>query len=219
MDRSTVASLECTTGEAGDLREILAEMLSGGSSAGARTRHLVLSLEEAGGHEGVELFAGAERLEDLVDALADCDHLILGLGAAHGAPDGMFAGLRDECYRQARWVSLADVAGQQGVEIQVRESQNLDDFRFPVPRRDLTGEHRGLVVVTAPAAVPDHDDPFLEKSFFVAEELLCILGFRPSGRILATGLYGPPIEENPYLQEQAFELGRRLTRGVTVAGK
>ncbi len=216
MGSATVTGLECGLSEGGDLRQIIAEMLSGSASAGGRTRRLSIMSDAA---EGVETFDGQDGMQRLVEAVAQSDHLILGLGGALDPSDDEFASFRDECYRQAKWVSLADIAGQEGVQITVRDPQSIAAFRFPMPRRELTGNHRGVIIVTGPAEVPDHDDPFLEKSFFLAEELLRILGFQPSGRILATGLYTPPIEHNPYLQEQAFELGRRLARGSAVTCK
>ena len=110
-------------------------------------------------------------------------------------------------------MSLADVIGKEGAQVRIAPPGRPEDFRFPVARLPSSPDHRGLVVLCPGADVPDHDDPFSEKSFFLAEEMLRILGFLPSGRILATGLYYPPLDENPLLKEQAFDLGSRLVTG------
>lgn len=160
-----------------------------------------------------EGFHVAGEVADLVADVQDTDHIIIGLEGG-GVPGGAaFEEFRRAVYSKARWMSLADVIGKEGADVRIAPPGRPEDFRFPVPRRPASPDHRGLVVLCPGADVPDHDDPFSEKCFFLAEEMLRILGFLPSGRILATGLYYPPLDENPLLKKQAFNLGSRLVTG------
>lgn len=217
MSSADITTIECGAAGKGAAARIIDEMLSGAESAGAATRPFLIPAQdprdpvESG---EVEILSDAAGLEAAVEALAAADHAIIGAAAVPLISDKVFGKLRDACYMQARWVTLADLDGRDGVEITLRSGQRLEDFRFPTPRRELDGCHRGLVILTPPDEASDHDDPFAESSFFLMEELLRIMGFTPSGRILATGMYFPPIDENPILQRQAFELGRKLVRGA-----
>jgi hypothetical protein len=220
MEEVKVAAVEI--GHDGDTSRIVEEMLSGCRSAGARTRHLVVTDAVQSRPEscadGFETVVTPHEIPSSVDTLADSDHIIMGVSASAAERTEARGTFRAECYRRARWMSLADVIGKYGARVRMSPGASPADFRFPLPRRELSVAHRGLVVFSPPWEIPDHTDPFCENSFFVLEELMRILGFMPQGRILATGLYYPPLEENPMLKDQAFELGRHLVAGGVVAG-
>lgn len=200
-----------------DTSPIIDSMLSGCRAAGAQTRHFVLSADHDALLEGlpgdVECVSGTDGITALVETIERADHAIMGLAAPADLEGPVFKAFKEAGYAKARWMTLADVAGERAFDVRKMPAERPEDFRFPVPAQELTGEHRGLVVLKPPSDIPDHDDPFSENTFFVVEELLRILGFLPSGRILATGFYYPPLEDNPFLQEQSFELGQRLLAG------
>ena len=217
MSSAVITSIECGAAGKGATARIIDEMLSGAESAGAAARRFLIPTQDPGDpveSSGVEILFDGAGLEAAIEALADADHAIIGAGALPLISDKVFEKLRNACYRQARWVTLADLDGRDGFQITLRPGQRLEDFSFPTPRRELSNRHRGLVILTPPDDAPDHDDPFAENSFFLLEELLRLMGFTPSGRILATGMYFPPIDQNPVLQQQAFDLGRKLVRGA-----
>ncbi len=216
MASQDIVAVECAATATGDTAHIMDEMLSGAKAAGGVLRRFVIPSQgdDPQAAADTEVAADAAGLQSLLDALSNADHAIIGAGTVPLSSDEAFGRLRDGCYMRARWVTLADLDGRAGAKIRLRDGQRLEDFRFPMPRREPTGRHRGLAILTPPPEMPDHDDPFADNSFFVMEEALRIMGFMPAGRILATGLYFPPIESNPMLRQQAFELGRQLVRGA-----
>jgi len=216
MASMDIAALECGAAGNSATARIIDEMLAGARAEGARvSRFLIPADGDDVPDEGALTVAADDAvLEAAMETLSTADHCIIGAGVVALMSDGAFRRLRDGCYLRARWVTLADLEGHEDLRIELRPGQRLEDFRFPMPRRELTSRHRGLTVLTPPPEMPDHEDPFAETSFFLVEEILRIMGFMPAGRILATGLYFPPIEANPLLKQQAFDLGRRLVHGA-----
>lgn len=220
MDHIRVVALDVIAGGSDDEVYIISEMLAGAASAGAETSHSVLRFDSRADipslPQGARVYREPSDVSSLVEELAAADHIIVGSNAVPLDGNGEFQAFRDAVYRQAEWRTLADVVESEGFQVTVRPPGRLEDFKFPVPRREPTHEHRALAVLTPPSKIPDHDDPFGESSFFVLEEALRILGFQPSGRILATGLYEAPIEQNAVLRDEAFELGRRIASGAVI---
>jgi hypothetical protein len=162
-----------------------------------------------------QYFTGIAVNEDAVLALArhaaDFDHIILASSGAPREPGSPTALFVKACYTSARWLSLTTLA--EGSEVDLGLASDGAEFKFTVPWRPITSAHKGLVIIGPPDAAVDHDGPFSEESFFVLEEVERLLGFMPSGRILATGLFCPPLEDNPILKRQTLELGRALLSG------
>lgn len=212
VGKTIVRALDFSSSD-GDLARIVDRILEGSGAAGADAGHAGLARENDVTAPPAEVALNARAP---LGEIESATHVIVCASGRSGEFGRAFEEFRESAYGASDWKSLADVAGQDGVEIKVRPGVELSDFRFPVAKRELSEAHRALVVLDPPAEVPDHDDPFCEEAFFVLEELLSVLGFLPSGRILTTGLYFPSLEENPILKRQAFELGRELVVGRVV---
>ncbi len=212
VHKMVIAISNLSPPESLDLGEVVRHMLDGAASAGAVCERYILT-----GGAGPEAHADGpavsvssrKEIRQLVTRAAEADQLILALTGDCEGGKSAFSRFADACYEAVTWSSLADIADPVDAPFAGR-SEIAAAVRFAVPWRSITTEHRGVVIVHPTGPVGDHDDPFCENRFFVLEELLRVLGFMPSGRILSTGLFFPPIEENPILSQQAFQLGRGL---------
>jgi len=220
-EKTVIAITNVPLGASSELGGIIEGMLEGARAAGSQTAHFVITNGgDARTMPETDCVTDAytpESMSELVERARRADQLILGAAGAPRKPGSAFATFIDVCYERSRWMSLADVSGTEAGGLGIRGGGDPRDLKFPVPTRPVSEEHTGVVVVAPPEDAPDHDDPFCEDSFFVLEELERLLGFMPSGRILSTGLFYPPLEDNPILKQQAYEMGRRLA-GAGAAG-
>jgi len=201
--------------------KVVDAMLDGVRSAGCQVEHFLLCRPGDCPQDAASAFDGVAQdkaaIQNVLARASAADHLILGLTGKSGQGNRAFHELRDACYEGARWLSLGDVVGNDG-DAKTPPEADLHAVAFPAARRALTDAHRALAVYEPPDEVLDHDDPFCESAFFLVEELQRLLGFLPVGRVLSTGLFRPPLDENPVLKQQAFELGKRLVTGAISIG-
>ena len=211
---SVIAVSVCSSAESLDLPHIAECVLDGAREAGFATEHFLLADPAEGDFPVSEAYSGIvtslDAARSLVRHLTGAQHLVLGLAGGSRRGDSPISSLSRACYDTAKWTSLGQLIDAGEVEIAVAPSADPGQFRFPVSWRPLVEEHKGLSILHPPREIPDHDDPFCENAFFLLEELQRLLGFMPSGRILSTGLFDPPLDQNPMLKRQAFELGRHL---------
>ena len=210
-------------GLTGEIGKVVDAMLDGVRSAGCEAEHFLLCRPGDCPQDAASTFDGVAQdkaaMRNVLERASGAEHLILGLTGRSGQGNRAFHELRDACYEGAKWISLGDVVGNDS-EAKTPPEADLQAVAFPAPRRALTDAHRALAVYEPPDEVLDHDDPFCESAFFLVEELQRLLGFLPVGRVLSTGLFCPPLDENPVLKQQTFELGKRLVTGaISIGGR
>lgn len=191
---------------------MLESILEGARGRGCAVEHHLVTDSDGAGVSSPKGFTGIASDEDSVNSLArhatQFDHIIIaasGTPREAGSPMALFV---KACYSNARWLDLATLV--RGAEADISLASDGSEFRFTAPARPITGANRGLVIYQPSNGHTDHDGPWSEDAFFALEEVERLLGFMPSGRILATGLFSPPLEDNPVLRRQTVELGRNL---------
>lgn len=197
---------------------IVERMLDGARAGGAETEHFILCSSITDVPENmagrVKVIDSRERMKEVISSISGAGHLIIGLTGEPRKPGALFGDFLDVCYENAKWIAITGGATPDEVietEEEAEEAGQIEaKVKFPSQPRPITDEHRGLVIFQPIRGDYDDKDPWSDRTFFILEEAMRILGFMPSGRILSTGLFYPPLDENPVLNEQAYGLGRRL---------
>lgn len=215
-----VLAVNFSVSVSGDWEPIVEMLLQGARSGGAATEKYFASeggsSPVSGDGQPWETVSDSEGVASLIARAKEADHVILSVSGDMAFENSIFTKFVDACYEGTEWMSLADAFPPDGAGTQEAMLEGLETIRFPVDRsRNASG--RALTVVGPPYDIGESTDPFCENRFFILEETARVLGFTPAGRILCTGLFFPPVGENPVLEAQALELGRSLVNAAAVS--
>jgi hypothetical protein len=195
-----VVSVSFSVSPWNDWQSVLMAILKGAESAGASTESYFFSTGvPATGqmHPGSANGSAEPDVNFLVSRLQAAECAIFGIAGAVDLNGSLFGRFANACL----------------VSAQPRAQQSDGSAAPAQPTR------RALVMVQPPSEMTDHDDPWSGGRFGVLEDLAAALAFAPAGRILSTGIFHPSVAQNPFIQEQAAQLGRRLATWVAIDGR